>query len=104
MAQAARKLEDADLRQEDEGARLHHELEQHAAEELSHAIAHDWLELQDFVPYADPLPPSLSCPYEVVRSYRWAGHEGGDMICEVTVYELPNRGGHLVRRSCVISR
>ena len=82
------------------------ELEQWAADELSHALAHEWLELESLTPWTDTLErnPEEGQPYEVVRSYRWADVEGGDMVCEVTVYAAPDRQGHFVRRRCVISK
>ncbi len=80
------------------------EMERLAADELSHALAHEWLELQGLVPWADHLPCDGQRSFEVVRSYRWADVEDGDMVCEVTVFELPNRGGHVIRRTCVLQR
>lgn len=80
------------------------DMERLAADELSHALAHEWLELQGLVPWADALPPEDDRPFEVVRSYRWADVEDGDMVCEVSVFELPDRGGHVVRRTCVLRR
>jgi len=84
----------------------HAVLERWAAEELSHALAHDWLELEGLTPWADVVDcdPENGRPYEVVRSYRWADAEGGDMVCEVTVYATPDRRGHFVRRRCVIQK
>ena len=82
----------------------HPEMEQHAHDELSHAVAHDWLEMRDLLPWTDTLPADDRRPHPVTRSYRWADAEGGDMVCEVTVHELPDRSGHVIRRSCVIRR
>lgn len=84
----------------------HEAMEQWAAHELSHALSHDWLELEPLAPFADvtDCEPEAGRPYEVVRSYRWAEHEGGDMVCEVTVYATPDRQGHFVRRRCVIRK
>ena len=84
----------------------HEALEQSAADELSHALAHEWLELESLTPWADTLSaePENGRPYEVVRSYRWADVEGGDMVCEVTVYATADRKGHFVRRRCVIHK
>ena len=84
----------------------HAELERWAADELSHALGHDWIELEGLAPFADVLEcdPQSGRPYEVVRSYRWADTEGGDMVCEVTVYATPDRTGHFVRRRCVIRK
>ncbi|MDP8915824.1 MAG: hypothetical protein M3M95_01210 [Pseudomonadota bacterium] len=80
------------------------EMERLAADELSHALAHEWLELQGLVPWADSFPAEEGRSFEVVRSYRWADVEDGDMVCEVSVYELPNRAGHVIRRTCVLRR
>jgi len=79
-------------------------MEQLAADELSHALAHEWTELRDIVPWADHLPAEQDRPYHVVRSFRWADVEDGDMVCEVTVHELPDRRGHVIRRTCVLRR
>jgi len=79
-------------------------MEDCCADELSHAVAHEWLELESLLPWTDTLPPDDRRPHPVTRSYRWAGPEGGDMVCEVTVHELPDRSGHVVRRTCVIKR
>jgi hypothetical protein len=80
------------------------DIEQWAADELSSALGHDWLELAPLAPFADVIEcdPARGCPYAVVRSYSWAGVEGGDIVCEVTVYASPDRRGHFVRRRCVI--
>jgi len=84
----------------------HEAMEQWAAHELSHGLSHDWLELEPLAPFADVVDcePEAGRPYEVVRSYRWADREGGDMVCEVTVYATPDRKGHFVRRRCVIRK
>jgi hypothetical protein len=74
------------------------------ADELSHAVSHEWLELETLVPWTDTLHPEHGRPFPVTRSFRWAGEEGGDMVCEVTVHELPDHSGHVIRRSCVITR
>ena len=81
-------------------------LDRWAAEELSHALAHDWVELEGVAPFADCIDcdPEQGRPYEVVRSYAWANREGGDIVCEVTVYATPDRKGHFVRRRCVIRK
>lgn len=80
------------------------DMDDHAHDELSHAVAHQWLELESLVPWTDTLGSGPDRPYEVTRSFRWADVEGGDMVCEVYVYELPDRSGHVVRRTCVIKR
>jgi hypothetical protein len=81
-------------------------LERWAAEELSHALGHEWVELEGMAPFADvsDCAPDRGQPYEVVRSYVWADREGGDIVCEVTVYATPDRKGHFVRRRCVIRK
>ena len=82
----------------------HPEMERHADDELSHAVAHQWLEMETLIPWTDTLPVDERRPHPVTRSYRWSGPEGGDMVCEVSVHELPDGGGHVIRRSCVIQR
>ena len=81
-------------------------LDRWAAEELSDAIAHDWVEIEGVAPFADVVDccPEEGRPYEVVRSYTWADREGGDIVCEVTVYATPDRKGHFARRRCVIRK
>lgn len=101
MGQAALKYDEAfDDAPETEAP----DLDAHAHDELSHAVAHEWLELRSLVPWADVLPAGAERPYDVVRSYRWHDLEGGDMVCEVAVHERPGRQGHVVRRRCVIRR
>ena len=102
MGAMARRLE---APQEIEGFGRLPEIEQWAADELSHAIAHDWLEIAPLAPFTDvtECDPVRGCPYVVSRSYSWAGIEGGDIVCEVTVYATPDRRGHFVRRRCVIN-
>ena len=86
--------------------REEHDIDAWAAHELSHALAHDWLELEGLAPFADCIDcdPEAGQPFDVVRSYRWADAEGGDMVCEVTVYATADRRGHFVRRRCTIAR
>jgi len=104
LAQPAYKIEPALPDAEMEPTGPHSELEDCCADELSHAVAHQWLELETLLPWTDTLPADERRAYPVTRSYRWADLEGGDMVCEVTVHELPDRSGHVVRRSCVIQR
>lgn len=87
-----------------QAAETHPGMEDCCADELSHAVGHEWLELESLLPWTDTLPAVGERSYPVTRSYRWADTEGGDMVCEVTVHELPDRSGHVVRRSCVIRR
>jgi hypothetical protein len=98
MGEAAPKL------QPEQPTGPHSEMEDCCHDELSHAVAHEWLELESLLPWTDTLPPGGERSFPVTRSYRWADTEGGDMVCEVTVHELPDRSGHVVRRSCVIRR
>lgn len=100
MAEAARKTAPDSAF----GPGPHAAMEDCCADELSHAVAHEWLELETLVPWTDALPADERRPHPVTRSYRWADLEGGDMVCEVTVHELPDRSGHVIRRSCVIRR
>jgi hypothetical protein len=79
-------------------------MEDCCADELSHAVAHEWLDLETLAPWTDHLAPEGERTFPVTRSFRWADVEGGDIVCEVTVHELPDRSGHVVRRTCVIRR
>ncbi len=107
MGQPAFKLPEPEFEPEaaqSKASEPHAAMDDCCADELSHAVAHEWLELESLLPWTDTLPPAGERPFPVTRSYRWADHEGGDMVCEVTVHELPDRSGHLVRRTCVIKR
>jgi hypothetical protein len=104
MGQAAFKLPEPEFDPEAAQSEPHALMDDCCADELSHAVAHEWLELETLVPWTDTLPPDRSRPFPVTRSFRWSGEEGGDMVCEVSVHELPDRSGHVVRRSCVIQR
>ena len=75
-----------------------------ASDELSHAVCHDWEELEAMVPWTDLCEPCAENPHLVHRTYTWADVEGGDIICRVSVYETPDRKGHVVTRDCVIRR
>lgn len=103
MGQPAYKLPEPEFAH-DEPAAPHTAMEDCCSDELSHAVAHEWLELESLLPWTDTLPADHRRPHPVTRSYRWADLEGGDMVCEVTVHELPDRSGHVIRRSCVIKR
>jgi hypothetical protein len=102
MGQAAWKLPEPEY--ERDAPEPHAVMDDCCRDELSHAVSHEWLELETLLPWTDALPAEGERPYPVTRSFRWAGEEGGDMVCEVTVHELPDRTGHVIRRSCVIRR
>ena len=79
-------------------------LERLCGDELSHALCHEWDELEALAPFTDVCDPCPDAPYLVHRSYTWAGDQGGDIVCRVSVYERPDRTGHVVTRDCVIRR
>ena len=79
-------------------------LERLCAEELSHVLCNEWAELEALAPFIDVCEPCAEAPYLVHRSYQWAGSPGGDILCQVSVYERPDGGGRVVSRDCVIRR
>jgi hypothetical protein len=77
-------------------------LERLCGDELAHALCHAWDELAPLAPFTDVCEPCREVPHLVHRSYSWAGTEGGDIVCRVSVYERPDGTGHVVSRDCVI--
>lgn len=77
-----------------------------ARDELSRAVTLRWRELSGIVPWGDSFEGiSPAGRYvEVERSYIWASEEGGDILCEVTVYGGPSRYDHGARATQIISR
>ncbi len=82
------------------------DLEVMARDELSRAMTLRWQDLQGIVPWGDTFEGiSPAGRYvEVERSYIWASNEGGDILCEVTVYGGPSRYDAGERVSSIISR
>jgi hypothetical protein len=82
------------------------DLEAMARDELSRAVTLRWRELSGIVPWGDTFEGlSPAGRYvEVERSYIWAAEEGGDILCEVTVYGGPSRYDHGARATQIISR
>ena len=81
------------------------DLEAMARDELSRAVTLRWRDLRAIVPWGDTFEGvSPAGRYvEVERSYIWASAEGGDILCEVTVYGGPSRYDHGARVSSIIS-
>ncbi|USQ98600.1 hypothetical protein [Caulobacter sp. RL271] len=77
-----------------------------ARDELSRAVTLSWRDLKAIVPWGDTFEGvSPAGRYvEVERSYIWASEEGGDILCEVTVYGGPSRYDAGERVSRIISR
>lgn len=69
------------------------DLEAMARDELSRAVTLRWQDLRGIVPWGDTFEGiSPAGRYvEVERSYIWASEEGGDILCEVTVFGGPSR-------------
>ena len=69
-----------------------------AEEELGLARCLSWQELKGHMPYGDSHEGFDASGQEVEfeRAYLWRGHEGGDILCEVTV-RRPGRGGAEVK-------
>lgn len=82
------------------------DLEVMARDELSRALTLRWQDLRGIIPWGDTFEGiSPAGRYvEVERSYIWAAEEGGDILCEVTVYGGPTRYDHGARVSAVIPR
>ena len=81
------------------------DLEAMARDELSRAVTLRWQELKGIVPWGDTFEGiSPAGRYvEVERNYIWAGAEGGDILCEVTVYGGPSRYDAGAKVSSIIS-
>lgn len=82
------------------------DLEAMARDELSRAMTLRWQDLRGIVPWGDTFEGiSPAGRYvEVERSYIWASEEGGDILCEVTVYGGPSRYDQGERASALIYR
>ena len=82
------------------------ELEAAAEEEIERALDLSWRELSRVIPWGDTYegftPGGRSAQFE--RSYIWAEKAGGDILCEVAVYEDPARFESAARRSRIIRK
>ncbi len=85
-------------RMSDTAATLDEALHLAADEELALARCLSWRELRDHVPYGDTYQgfDTAGGEVEFERAYLWKSHEGGDILCEVTV-RRPGRNGAEVR-------
>ena len=74
-----------------------------ADEELGHARCLSWRELRGHVPYGDTYEgfDLAGQTVEFERAYLWKDHDGGDILCEVTV-RRPGRAGEEVKASAMI--
>lgn len=81
------------------------DLEAMARDELSRAVTLRWRELRAIVPWGDTFEgiSPAGRNVEVERSYIWASEEGGDILCEVTVFGGPSRYDAGARVSSIIS-
>jgi hypothetical protein len=77
-----------------------------ARDELSRATTLRWQDLKGVVPWGDTFEGiSPAGRYvEVERSYIWAAEQGGDILCEVTVYGGPSRYDQGAKVTQIISR
>lgn len=82
------------------------ELEALAEEEMARALTLSWRELSKVTPWGDSFTAFAPSGGEVTveRSYVWATAEGGDVLCEVLVYDGPERYDEAARRSAVVER
>jgi hypothetical protein len=85
---------------------VEYELELAAEEEIERALDLSWRELSRCVPWGDTYegftPGGRSAQFE--RSYIWAEKAGGDILCEVAVYEDQPRYEKAARRSRIIPK
>jgi hypothetical protein len=77
-----------------------------AADELERALTLRWRELAAVVPWGDSYDGFSPAGRQVTveRSYLWAEADGGDILCEVTVYGGPSRWDEGVRVSGWVRR
>ena len=85
---------------------VEYELELAAEEELERALDLSWRELSRVIPWGDTYegftPGGRSAQFE--RNYLWARQPGGDILCEIAVYQSPERYEGAARRSRIIRR
>lgn len=79
------------------------DLAEMAEDELKRALTLTWCDLVKIVPWGDTFEGvSPAGRYvQVERSYIWAAEEGGDILCEVTVFPnavLYDQGARVSRR------
>jgi hypothetical protein len=77
-----------------------------AEEEMARALDLSWAQLAKVTPWGDTfvgLTPG-GREVEIARSYIWADQEGGDILCEVTVYAGESRYDDGAKLSRVISK
>lgn len=77
-----------------------------AQDELERACSLNWRELAAIVPWGDEFGGVSPGGREVIaaRSYLWADREGGDILCEVTVYGGPSRYDRGAQASRIIPK
>jgi hypothetical protein len=82
------------------------ELELAADEEVERALDLSWRELSKVIPWGDTYegftPGGRTAQFE--RNYLWAQDAGGDILCEVAVYEGQEGYERAARRSRIIAR
>jgi hypothetical protein len=82
------------------------ELELAADEEMERALDLSWRELARVVPWGDTYegitPGGRTAQFE--RSYIWAEAPGGDILCEVAVFQDQERYERAARRRRIIGR
>jgi hypothetical protein len=77
-----------------------------AQDELERACALSWADLAPITPWGDEFEGVSPAGADVLaaRSYLWAEREGGDILCEVTVYRGASRHHHGAHVSRIIPR
>ncbi len=82
------------------------DLQATAAEELEQAVKLSWRQLAPLIPWGDTYVGVAIGGQEVemARNYLWVDQEGGDILCEVTVYAGETRYDAGGRASQVIAK
>ncbi len=77
-----------------------------ARDELASAVSLSWRALAQVAPWGDSFEGISPAGRNVVveRAYLWKSAQGGDILCEVTVYGGESRFGAGARVSAVIER
>ena len=77
-----------------------------AEDELERALTLRWRELAAVLPWGDAYEGFTPAGRQVTveRSYLWADAAGGDILCEVVVYDGPSRWDEGACRAGVIRR
>jgi hypothetical protein len=83
-----------------------HDLADMAQDELGRALSLAWRDLARIIPWGDSFEGISPAGRDVIveRAYLWQAAQGGDILCEVTVYGGPSRFDHGAKVTAVIAR